>query len=55
MWRRMADYANKKLSPSRKELLATQDVTIYTRKRMRIYAYCNLFCFIFELLIFGIM
>ena len=50
---RFQDYMNKKLNPSRQELLATQDVTIVTQKQLRIYAWSNLVCFVLQLTVFA--
>ena len=55
MLSKFTDFVNKKLNPTRQELLNTLDVTIVTRKRMRIYAYSNLICFILELGIFAVV
>ena len=48
-------FINKKLTVTRQELLATQDVNIITKKKMRIYAFSNLVAFLIQLGCFAVV
>ena len=49
LWDRFTSWVKKKMGVSHKELLASSDVTIVTKKKLRIYAYLNLIAYILEL------
>lgn len=48
--RKLKECINRQMSVQRKELLAASDVTIVTKRKMSIYAYCNLICFIVQMI-----
>ena len=48
-------FINKKLTVTRQELLATQDVNIITKKKMRIYAFSNLVAYLIQLGCFAVV
>ena len=49
---KVRDFLTRKLNVTRQELLATEDVNIVTKKRMRIITTLNLIAFVFELTCF---
>ena len=49
LWDRFTSWVKKKMGVSHKELLASSDVTIVTKKKLRIYAYLNLIAYLLEL------
>ena len=52
---RFNDWVNRIVGVSRQKLLATQDVNIVTKKRMRIYSILNLVCFLIEIGVFVLL
>ena len=52
---KVRDFVTRKLNVTRQELLATEDVNIVTKKRMRIITTMNLICYVVEITCFCLL